>query len=303
MLNQQPWEKRIGRQRNWIWRGWPIRYTYFRCSGNLGGTQKPPLILLHGFGAAIEHWRHNISILAQEHSVYALDLLGFGGSKKAATDYTIYLWTQQVYDFWQTFMDEPVILVGNSLGSLVCLTLASEHREMVESIAMISLPDVSWRQEMIPKLLQPIVNSLEAIIASPLLIRGLLRILRLRGMIRPWVTLAYSDRSAITDELVEIITTPTHDQGAARTLSLLVEGVRNPQFAPSVKGVLPNLNLPILLIWGKQDRFIPPSFAPIFAKLNPQITLIELEQVGHCPQDECPDKFNRILLDWINNLN
>ena len=59
------------------------------------------------------------------------------------------------------------------------------------------------------------------------------------------------------------------------------------------------LAIPILLIWGLQDRMVPPLLAPIFAKLNPLIELVELESVGHCPQDECPEKFNPILKDWL----
>ena len=55
----------------------------------------------------------------------------------------------------------------------------------------------------------------------------------------------------------------------------------------------------MLFIWGSQDKMVPPSLAPVFAALNPQIKYIELEQVGHCPHDECPEKFNRILLDWL----
>lgn len=82
MSHQQPWEKRIGRQREWVWRGWPIRYTYLPGREEHLKDPKPPLILLHGFGAAIEHWRHNIPCLSQHYRVYALDLLGFGGQKR-----------------------------------------------------------------------------------------------------------------------------------------------------------------------------------------------------------------------------
>ena len=92
MSQQLPWEKRVGRERQWIWRGWPIRYTFLPCETSQDPQTKPPLILIHGFGAAVEHWRHNIPILGQYYRVYALDLLGFGQSSKAATDYTAYLW-------------------------------------------------------------------------------------------------------------------------------------------------------------------------------------------------------------------
>ena len=222
MSQIKSWEQRIGQQRDWIWRGWQIRYAYFRSFLNLNHEPYPPLILLHGFGAAIEHWRHNISILAKQLTVYTLDLLGFGGSRKAATDYSIYLWAELVYDFWQTFIGQPVILVGNSIGSLVFLTAADNYPDMVTGIVMLSLPDTSLRQEMISRWLQPVVTTVENLVISPLLIQGLLTIIRCPDVIRFLVKLAYEDSSAITDELVEIIATPTYDEGASKTLYLLV---------------------------------------------------------------------------------
>lgn len=292
------WQQRIGSQRDWVWRGWQTRYSY-RRSASGHNSSKPPLILLHGFGAAIEHWRNNIGVLSQDHTVYALDLLGFGASRKAATDYSVFLWVEQVHDFWETFIGEPVVLVGNSIGSLVCLTAAATYPEMVKGIVMLSLPDVSVRQEMIPKWLQPIVSTIEGLVASPPLLKGLFQVLRRPGVIRRWASIAYANPKAITDELVEILATPPQDEGAARTFCALFEAVRRPQFAPPVKAVLPNLQIPMLLIWGLQDRMVPPSLAKSFALLNPEITLIELDNAGHCPHDECPDRFNQILLDWL----
>ena len=45
-------------------------------------SDRPALLLVHGFGASTDHWRHNIPVLAETHSVHALDLLGFGRSAK-----------------------------------------------------------------------------------------------------------------------------------------------------------------------------------------------------------------------------
>ena len=292
------WQQRIGFQRDWVWRGWQIRYTYKRSFPE-NHLERPPLILIHGFGAAIEHWRHNIPVLSQKHTVYALDLLGFGASRKAATQYQIDLWVEQVYDFWQTFVPQPVVLVGNSIGSLVCLAAAAAHPEMVRGIAMVNLPDVSIRQEMLPQWIQPVVATIEGIVASPPLLKALFQVLRRPSVIRRWAEIAYVDPTAISDELVEILAAPAQDQGAARTFSALCQAVRRPNFAPAAKGILPTLNQPILLIWGLQDRMVPPSLAHTLARLNPEIELVELDQVGHCPHDERPDEFNLILLRWL----
>ncbi|MDJ0746115.1 MAG: alpha/beta fold hydrolase [Xenococcaceae cyanobacterium MO_167.B27] len=298
MLKNQPWQQRIGNQREWIWRGWQIRYTYIR-SINQYHQFRPPLILLHGFGASIEHWRNNIPVLRQNYTVYALDLLGFGASRKADTNYTINLWVEQIRDFWQILINEPVILVGNSIGSLVCLTAAATYPNMVKGLVMLSLPDVSLRQEMLPKVIRPLVTTVENLVASPLLIKNLLKIVRRPGVIRNWAKVAYGDKTAINKELVTILSAPAYDEGSEATFYALFQGARKSQFAPAVKDMLPQLDIPILLIWGLKDRMIPPNLAGMFAKLNPRVELVELAGVGHCPHDECPQKFNQLLLDWL----
>ena len=298
MTQTREWHQRIGNQRDWIWRGWQTRYTFIRSYNNQNSFNTP-LILLHGFGASIEHWRNNIPVISQNHRVYALDLLGFGASKKASVDYRVNLWVHQVYDFWQTFIRQPVVLVGNSLGSLVCMTAAATYPEMVKGIVMLSLPDVSVRQEMIPKWLQPIVASIEGMVASPPLLKALFQMLRKPKVLSRWAGFAYSDKTAITNELIEILAAPAQDEGAANTFCALSKAVRSPCFALGAKTLLPMLNMPILLIWGRQDRMVPPHLASTFASLNPQIKLIELDNVGHCPHDECPETFNQILLSWL----
>lgn len=67
------------------------------------GSQGPPVVLVHGFGASAYHWRYNIPILAANHRVFAVDLLGFGWSDKPLvsgyTDYSV--WQDQLASFIQ----------------------------------------------------------------------------------------------------------------------------------------------------------------------------------------------------------
>ena len=88
LTTNQPWQKRIGNQRDWVWRGWQTRYSYLRARANKKDLHLPPVIFIHGFGASIEHWRNNMPEIAQNHNVYALDLLGFGASRKADVEYS-----------------------------------------------------------------------------------------------------------------------------------------------------------------------------------------------------------------------
>jgi pimeloyl-ACP methyl ester carboxylesterase len=305
LTTNQSWQERIGNQRDWVWRGWQTRYSYLRAKHradfSLGSKTTPPIIFIHGFGASIEHWRNNLPVIAQNHTVYALDLLGFGASRKADVDYSAALWTEQVHDFWQTFIGVPVILVGNSIGSLVCLNTTAVYPEMVEGLVMLSLPDVSVREDMLPPLVSPIVTGIENLFASPLLIKNLLKLVRRPSIIRKWAGIAYPNKTAITDELVEILSSPAYDDGSEQTLFRLSRSVRKAAFAESVRDLLPQVAVPMLLIWGLEDKMIPPNQARAIAELNSNLKLIELEHAGHCPHDEYPEQFNALLLDWLES--
>ena len=299
MTISEHWQQRVGSQRDWVWRGWQTRYTYVR---SLQKTSTP-LILLHGFGTSIGHWRNNLTVLGASHTVYALDMLGFGASEKPAINYNVELWVEQVYDFWRTFINTPVVLVGNSTGSLVTLTLAATYPEMVAGIAMLSLPDLSVREEAVPKFLRPIVSNLESLVASKLLFKTVFRVVNRPGIVKKWAAMAYSNPAAVTDELVDILLAPAQDRGSANAFAGILKAMVGAGFAPRVRNVLPSLKVPILLIWGQQDRMVPHSFARQFADYNPQYAqLVSLENVGHCPHDECPDVVNQALLDWISGF-
>ncbi|BAY64435.1 alpha/beta hydrolase fold protein [Calothrix brevissima NIES-22] len=296
------WQQRVGNQRDWIWRGWQTRYTYIRSAQNQQKTV--PLILLHGFGASIGHWRHNLEVLAEHHTVYALDMLGFGASEKAAANYSVELWVEQVYDFWKAFIRQPVILIGNSNGSLISLTAAATHPDMVQGIVMMSLPDPTLEQEAIPAamrpILMPIITTIKKIVASPIVLKPVFNFVRQPSVLRRWASLAYANPEAITDELIDILAGPPQDRGSARAFSALFRAAMGVNFSPSVKTMLPNLTIPMLLIWGQKDRFVPPILANQFAKYNEKLQVLNLENVGHCPHDESPEQVNQAILNWIN---
>ncbi|MEA5578203.1 alpha/beta fold hydrolase [Anabaena sp. UHCC 0451] len=297
MLTGLSWQQRVGNQRDWVWRGWQIRYTYIRPDHNCQNA--PPLILLHGFGASIGHWRHNLEVLGKSHTVYALDMIGFGASEKASANYSVALWVEQVYQFWQEFIRQPVILVGNSIGSLISLVAAAAHPDMVQGIVMMSLPDPNLEQEALPAFLHPVVRGIKSIIASPLLLKPLFKLVRKPSVLRSWVSLAYANPNAITEELIDILAGPPQDRGSTRAFIALFKASIGTDFSPSVKKILPNLTIPMLLIWGQKDRFVPPVLASEFARYNEKLEILYLEDVGHCPHDECPELLNQVILDWI----
>ena len=98
---------------------------------------------------------------------------------------------------------------------------------------------------------------------------------------------------------VKILSRPAYDLGAEETFHSIFTSIREPEFSLSAQEILPQLNIPMLLIWGKQDRMVPLRFAQSFAQLNNQLELVLLDDVGHCPHDEKPEIFNKIILNWM----
>ena len=163
----------LGEQRFWYWRGWRIRYTHL--AETAGTESQTPFLLLHGAGSSLEQWRENLTALAQERPVYALDLLGFGKSEKAAIELNTDLWVEQTAAFCQTFLRQPAMVMGHSLGALVALQLTTSHPETVSRLIMLTLP--AARQELTGKAAK-YGAVVERWFASPLLIRPLFRLVR-----------------------------------------------------------------------------------------------------------------------------
>lgn len=304
VTNPLPWQQRVGNQRDWVWRGWQTRYTFIRAAEK----SSTPVMLIHGFGASIGHWRHNLAELGQHHTVYALDLLGFGASEKSDAPYNTVFWAEQVYDFWRNFIRQPIVLVGNSIGSLVCLTVAAKYPEMVQGLVLVNLPDSSvlespkWMQWAIAPIslaARPLLNLTKAVLTTPWLFHPLFRVIRSARFVKLWANQAYTTPAAITEELLEILSSPAFDRGAAAALRSMI-CTTSSEAAYTAKVVLPQLQIPMLLLWGQHDKMVPKSLAQKFVQCNPKLTLIEIENAGHCPHDECPETVNRLMLDWLS---
>jgi pimeloyl-ACP methyl ester carboxylesterase len=288
---------KIGHQRDWVWRGWQTRYAFKRPQNV--HNQQPPVLFLHGFGGSIDHWRKNFTVFGEEHTVYALDLVGFGASRKPQTEYKISLWVEQIHDFWQTFVGEPMIIVGNSIGSLVALVAAATYPEMAESLVMVSLFDPSAEQESVPKLLQPSLNFIKMALVPTLLLKSLFYVVRQPGVAKRWAKIAYANDTAVDPELMNIFLTPAQDKEAADAFPAILRGMISIYFAPNIRRFLPRMKLPMLLIWGHLDKIIPRSNIQTLVRLNPNIKFVEIQAAGHCAHDEAPTEVNTIIQEWL----
>jgi len=284
----------LGQHQTLSWQGWNIHH-----AAVVNQHSEVPMILIHGFGGSVGHWRQNMPVLGEHHSVYAVDLLGFGASDKPDVSYSLNLWADQVYEFWRSTVKVPAVLVGNSLGSLTCLALASKHPEMVKGIVMISLPDVSLQQESIPKNVRWAIAKIHQFVLSPFILNPLFHLLRQPWVVRQWAKIAYACGEAITDELLEILLKPSREKDSARAFCAILKAMLSPQCHLNIPAILSQLTIPSLLLWGKCDRMVPRQLARRYLQYNANLRLIELENAGHCAHDECPERVNGELLKWV----
>ena len=255
-----------------------------------------PLLLLHGAGSSLVQWRESLSALAQDRPVYALDFVGFGDSEKIAVAFSTDLWVAQVAAFWQTFLRQPMLLIGHSLGASVALQMATTHPEKVARLVMLTLP--AARQE-IGGQAAKIGAVVEGWFASPILVRSLFRFIRRPSLIRTVLLKLHQDPSRVDAALIESFVRPTQARGAARTFCYLVKSRTANDFCPQTRDLVPLLQAPTLLLWGTQDIVIPISWGRYVNTLSDRLTFVEIAGAGHFFYDERPDELHALLSRWM----
>ncbi|HIK10983.1 MAG TPA: alpha/beta fold hydrolase [Oscillatoriaceae cyanobacterium M33_DOE_052] len=277
----------------WNWQGHNIYYT-------VAGTGKP-IVLLHGFGASIGHWRKNIPALAAGgYQVFALDLLGFGASDKAPAAYSMELWQELVVDFCSEKVQEPAVFVGNSIGALLSLMLVANYPDISSGGVLLNCAGgLNHRPEELRFPLRQIMGFFTKLVASPGVGPFLFDRIRQKHRLRNTLRQVYGNKEAITTELIEMIYEPTNHPGAQEVFAAILTAPPGPQ--PSE--LLPKVQRPLLVIWGEDDPWTPVAGASIFqefaSKINLQFTTIP--KTGHCPHDERPEEVNRLILSWLRD--
>ena len=283
----------------WQWRGHNVYYV----QAGAAQTQRPPLLLVHGFGASTDHWRKNITELSADFQVFAIDLLGFGRSAKPNLQYSGDLWCDQLHDFISEIIGQKTILAGNSLGGYACLCVASQRPDSAAGVVLLNSAGPFSQPE---NQIQPSINPLQKLLGKTVtwffkqrLAQSLLfQYTRQKWVIRRTLEKVYLDKTAITDQLVAEIQRPAFDKGA---LDVFVSVFSSPQGA-KVDVLLKQLTTPLLLLWGEADPWMKArERSQKFHEYYPQLTEYFLT-AGHCPHDEIPEQVNSHLRDWVINL-
>jgi pyruvate dehydrogenase E2 component (dihydrolipoamide acetyltransferase) len=246
--------------------GQPLRYLR-------RGEGQEVAILIHGFGGDLNSWLFNHEDLAQGRAVYALDLPGHGGSSKQVGNGTINEFAKVVNAFMDAVSLPKAHLVGHSMGGAVALEFALTHPERSRSLTLIASAALG----------QEIDNQF---------IDGFIAASR-RKDIKPHLEKLFADPKLVGRQLVE-------DVLKYKRLDAVEQALRtiSSQFCPGGQQAvirrdrLSQLPMPILVIWGAEDRILPVSHAQGLPK---NVRTEILSGSGHMVHMEAAAKVNHLI--------
>jgi pimeloyl-ACP methyl ester carboxylesterase len=248
-----------------------------------------PLIFIHGLSGCWQNWLENIPHMARRHRVIAVDLAGFGDSELPHEEISIPGYGRFVDAFLGEIGAERAALVGNSMGGFIAAETAISHPSRVEKLVLVSaagLIRTGNRQmealQRTARLLHPATAAVlarrEFLIRRPKLKRRILY-----GIVR------YPER--IEPELVYEVASGAGKPGFLDSLN----AISNYDFRER----LPEISVPTLIIWGRNDRIVPVSGAYEYERLIPGSRLVIFEDTGHLPMLERPAQFNQLVEEFL----
>lgn len=293
----------------WEWNGYNINYVVFPSTTTSPSVHN--LLLVHGFGASIPHWRWNLLTLSSHsYNVYAVDLLGFGASDKPpGFQYTMESWAQLILDFTDQVVQSPVILVGHSIGSLACLlAAATDSRSLVRGLVLLNCAGGMNNKAIVDdwriKLLLPLLLLIDFLLRQRSIASRIFNRVKQSDNLKNILSSVYVNKHSVDDELVEIIKGPAEDEGALDAFVSIITGPPGPNPVQLISQIS---TMPVLVLWGDRDTLTPIDgpvgkyFTALPSQL-PNISLTMLEGVGHCPHDDRPELVHEKLLPWLANL-
>lgn len=238
----------------------------------------PPLLLVHGLGSsAMQDWGRLVGPMGHQFHVYAPDLPGFGRSERPAdADYSISMQVEAVRAFMDTLGIDRARVAGISMGGWIVSRLASESPERVERLVVVDGAGMGSDGSDIP--------------ADALLPRDEEGVRRLIATVRhdPPATPSFVVRDILARKLRE-------EWIIRRALESMRDG------DDWLDGTLARADMPVLVIWGKQDVLIPLDYGIALQAEFPNAELEVLDGCGHVPIADCPEEFDRVLVEFLTS--
>jgi len=238
------------------------------------------VLLLHGFGGDLDNWMFNLDSLAEKHRLLALDLPGHGQSVKTNVDPSLSGMATFVRKFLDVLSVSSVHVVGHSMGGAIAMQLASDSPETVKSLGLICSAGLG-----------PDINSDY--------LRGFVEA-QSQQELKLVLQQLFADESLVNLQLVNDLLNYKRIDGVEATLNALSETLISAGEQTFLTDNIVASGIPVLVIWGKQDRIIPVSHAQNFSAAGGYCVEVEIfDSAGHMVQMEKAYEVNRSLLNFL----
>jgi pimeloyl-ACP methyl ester carboxylesterase len=253
------------------------------------GGDGPPLLFLHGLGGLWQNWLLNLPAFFGSHRVIAPDLPGFGGSEMPSGRISIQGFARVIDALCERLEISNPVVIGNSMGGFIGAELALAFPTRVRKLVLISAAGISaenmWREPIMAiGRLMAVGTARVGVKQLPVVNRPRLRRAALQLVIR------YPERLSVplATELVVGPGTPGFVGGLDAVLGY------------SFRDRLPEIEIPVQIVWGRNDILIPVEDAYEFKRLIGSNARLEIfDDTGHLAMLERPSRFNALLADFI----
>jgi pimeloyl-ACP methyl ester carboxylesterase len=248
----------------------PYRVHYLEAGS---GT---PVLLVHGLASnATQDWGRLVGPLGRRVHVFAPDLPGFGDSERPpAASYSIPMQVEAVRSFMAAVGLGRARVAGLSMGGWIACRLAGSHPEMVERLVAVDAAGLRPTGPNIPiEVFFP--HDEEGV-------RRLIAAVRYRAPDLP----SFVERDILARRLPD-------DWIVRRALESMAAG------RDWLNGTLGRADMPVLVVWGRQDALIPVAYAAPLAAEFPHAELVVLDGCGHVPIGDCPEAFDRAVVPFL----
>jgi pimeloyl-ACP methyl ester carboxylesterase len=243
-----------------------------------------PIVLVHGTGASLHTWEGWTRVLRTQRRVISFDLPGFGltgpwsetfAGRYPHANYEGDAYAQFTLALLDTLKVQRFVIAGNSLGGEVAWRTAWAAPQRVDRMILIDAVGPPFVPRVIPIGFR--------VARTPVLNRVMESLLP-RGVVHESVASVYGDPKKVTPQLVDRYFELTLREGNRRALSQRLQHLVGGEDAERI----PTLKLPTLILWGGQDRLIPPEIGVQFQQQIAGSQRVVFDALGHVPHEEDP---------------